>query len=271
MTTTPDESTGVASGGALFARYAYPPNALGYCGPGEQPALLARARQQAPRDTTGTASEPELRRLARSFAGAWPYLEAIAYANGLADPLEAPVVEAYWVGNELLANVTVAELRTLVESRMVQPGSSWPQVAPVLTGGLPAQHGFHVVAVYPWLALLGRLGGGEALRVLDRCRIRWGEVESVAEDTAEVRVRPLRFDRCDASGTKALVLGAPVVERATISRDGRTLAGPLAPGDLVSLHWDWVCDRLSAARAEFLAMVTAAHLDLANRALAAAG
>jgi len=31
------------SGAELFARYAYPPNELGYCGPGEPAALLEAA------------------------------------------------------------------------------------------------------------------------------------------------------------------------------------------------------------------------------------
>ena len=40
-----------------------------------------------------------LRALAQQFAGAWPYLELIAPATGLADPLDRRVVEAYWVGS----------------------------------------------------------------------------------------------------------------------------------------------------------------------------
>ncbi|MGP8065881.1 MAG: DUF6390 family protein, partial [Acidimicrobiales bacterium] len=62
-------------GPILFARYAYPPNALGYCGPADHTALL------------GAASEGddlrELTHLASRFEGAWPYLELIAGCNGL--------------------------------------------------------------------------------------------------------------------------------------------------------------------------------------------
>jgi hypothetical protein len=39
----------------------------------------------------------------------------------------------------------------------------------------------------------------------------------------------------------------------------------LAVGDRVSLHWDWVCDRLSPAQLDALAEASARQLDLANR------
>src|SRR5690242_20609398 len=81
------------SGPVLFARYAFGPNRLGYCGPEAVTELFEE----------GTAGHDDraLRELARGFEGAWPYLELIASANGLADPLDRWVVEAYWLGNEL--------------------------------------------------------------------------------------------------------------------------------------------------------------------------
>ena len=89
--------TAPAAGPLRFARFAYPPNVLGYCGPGESAALLEHA-------DAGVAGG-DLSNLARQFAGAWPYLELIAASCGRADPLDADVVEAYWLGNELLDRV----------------------------------------------------------------------------------------------------------------------------------------------------------------------
>ncbi len=57
------------------------------------------------------------------------------------------------------------------------------------------------------------------------------------------------------------------VESALIARDGYGLAGPLRPGDVVALHWEWVCDRLSARQLRSLRAVTASHLDLVNHRL----
>ncbi|MFD9867202.1 DUF6390 family protein, partial [Streptomyces niveus] len=57
-------------GAILFARYAYPPNELGYCGPADHTALLR------PADTEG------IERGARQFDGAWCYLEFLAESAG---------------------------------------------------------------------------------------------------------------------------------------------------------------------------------------------
>src|ERR1035437_6641781 len=88
----PGESAPV-SGPELFARYAYPPNELGYCGPAEPSALLEAAAEGGQESLTA--------HLARQFEGAWPYLELIAGCNAVVDPLDRRVVEAYWIGNDL--------------------------------------------------------------------------------------------------------------------------------------------------------------------------
>ena len=75
-----DPRTGMSGGALLFARYAYPPNALGYCGAGENRTLLEYGE--------AGVSDGGLVQLARSFEGAWPYLELIAGANGIDDPLD---------------------------------------------------------------------------------------------------------------------------------------------------------------------------------------
>ena len=86
---------GGLAGPLRFARYAYGPNVLGYCGPDAAEELRGFA--------TSGRIEPRLRELAAAFEGAYPYLERIARANGLPDPLDPRVVEADWLGGELLA------------------------------------------------------------------------------------------------------------------------------------------------------------------------
>ena len=51
-----------------------------------------------------------LRTLAQGFEGAWPYLELISRANGIPDPLDASVVDAYWLGSNLLDAVSPAAM-----------------------------------------------------------------------------------------------------------------------------------------------------------------
>jgi Family of unknown function (DUF6390) len=230
-------------GPLLFARYAYPPNALGFCGPPDSAALRGHGRAGV---VTG-----ELLRLARSFAGAWPYLESIAAHAGIGDPLDRRVVEAYWVGNRLLDGTTAAGARDGLGSHL----------APGLTGELAAaglaHHSFHVLCAYPWAGMLDDPGrAGQAVAVLDQCRIRWGRVRALRGDRVAVRCQPLTWDG------RRLSLGAPV---ATTARAPAISTAALAVGDWVSLHWDWVCDRLTDRQVRALRATTRRHLRLVNR------
>jgi len=238
------------SGPLLFARYAYPPNELGYCGPDASRQLLEQA--------SGGSDDGDLRHLARGFAGAWPYLELIAAANGIGDPLDVRVVEAYWLGNALLDGVpTTMTGRSLEDRFRGRAGRSWSRLADAIPGAQP-HHSFHVFGVYPWLGLLreGRLD--EPLHVLDRCRIRWGQVVDVVGDRAVVRCRPLEWDG------RVLREGAPRVEQVVTAVDGLGLAGPLVPGDWCSLHWDWVCERLDRRRLAALRSRSRRQLAVVN-------
>ncbi|MEO6208381.1 MAG: DUF6390 family protein, partial [Candidatus Limnocylindrales bacterium] len=78
---------GPIAGASLFARYAYPPNELGYCGPQDSRAVLEYG--------AAGVVDRGLVELAKGFAGAWPYLETIAGMAGIPDPLDRRVVEAY--------------------------------------------------------------------------------------------------------------------------------------------------------------------------------
>jgi hypothetical protein len=102
------------------------------------------------------------------------------------------------------------------------------------------------------------------LRVLDRCRIRWGRVLEVDGDEVIVRTRPLAFD-----GAR-LGLGPAGPERARQGRDGVALI-ELQAGDDVALHWDWVCERLDRRRLQWLRRDTSQQLAAVNRDFASSG
>jgi hypothetical protein len=237
----------MTAGPLVFARYAYPPNALGYCGPADSGALLEY--------TAGQVSDAGLAALARQFSGAWPYLALIAAANGYPDPLAAAVVEAYWLGSPLLERIPARLLADHVvgrfTDRIAHPEGELAELA--LSGGR-AHHNFHVFSVYPWTGLLRAGHVEEPMRVLDSCRIRWGTVRSVHSGHIEVEARPLRWTG------RELALG-PVATQVA-----RT-ALPLRAGDTVSLHWDWVCDVVDAGRLAALRRYTASQLRVANRTL----
>ncbi len=239
------------SGALRFARYAFPPNELGYCGPDDASGLLEL--------TSGRGDEGHLRHLAQGFAGAWLYLELIAHANGRNDPLDVEVVDAYWIGNNLLRGVPMAWMGRSVEDRfrkVTEP--AWDMLDSTTPHGAVPHHSFHVFAVYPWLDLLRQGAPTEPLRILDRCRIRTGEIREVIGDLAIVSSRPLTWDGRILSVTPA------VAEEVKVGVEGLGLAGPVAPGDRVTMHWDWVCEVVPGGVADRLERWNQTQLDMVN-------
>jgi len=249
--------TPVASGPAatpgpvLFARYAYPPNRLGLCGPDDAPGLLNGASEGADR---------QLRMLARGFEGAYPYLRLIADENDLADPLDARVVDAYWLGSPLTAAVRPRALhRDLVDrfrGRMATTDWRWLEAA--LAGGSRPVHAFHVLEIFPRIGLMRGGRPDPIVDTMDACRIRWGRILEVIGDRLVVKVR--RLELVDGR----LQLGPARTEEAAGWLGGGTT---VLPGDWVSLHWSWACDRLTPSQVARLAGWTDLALASANRSL----
>jgi hypothetical protein len=247
------------AGPLLFSRYAYPPNQLGYCGPADHQALLEYG-------AVGLVDRG-LVQLVQGFAGAWPYLELIAHATGIGDPLDRRVVEAYWVGNALLDRVDMLTFgNSLMDRFRRRSGSAWGHLAEAIPAGAVPHHSFHVFGVYPWVGLLGEgRKVDHPLRVLDRCRIRWGRVVAAEGNEVVVRSRPLTWDG------RQLSLDVPRLETATQAAAGMGFVTDLQPGDWVSLHWHWVCDRLTKRQLVALRHYTLRQLEVTNHKVAHPG
>jgi hypothetical protein len=229
------------SGPVRFARFALPPNQLGYCGPGDDGSLSHYA---------SAGEDPGLRSLAVGFDGAYPYLQLLAGENRRGDPLDPDVVEAYWIGNELLDQVPTHDFGNSIDDRFRRrAGASWRQIEEGIPDGV-AHHSFHVMHVMPWAGLLRDGVVDEPLRIIDRCRISWATVIGNVEPSAGagsgrvlVRRLPLVW-----SGSR-LVFGDPVVEH---------VDSPFAvdAGDIVAIHWDWICERLDPRQLAWLQRIT---------------
>jgi hypothetical protein len=247
-----------AEGATVFARHAFAPNSLGYCGPAHSDSLFEYA-------VTG-GNDSEVARLATEFSGAWPYLRLIARSAGIDDPLDRRVVEAYWIGSPLLERIEPVTFGEAVMERFKQQcGPRWGMVAEAIEAGASPHHNFHVFTVYPWLGMLMTGPVEQPLKVLDQCRIRWGEVEALAGDTAAIRSEPLewRWGR--------LILGPERLETATVAVNGAAMVSDLRVGDWVSLHWHWVCDRLTRRQLSTLRYYTQRLLAIANGAVRSSG
>jgi hypothetical protein len=243
------------AGPLLFARYAYGPNRLGYCGPDDAAELLGQA-------ASGGGIEA-LRRLAEQFEGAYPYLQLIALANDIVDPLDARVVEAYWLGNELLYRVTPRLLGDSMDERFrrrLRP-DAWQWLAAKPNSGALPMHAFHVLDVFPRLGLLRSGQADDVLKTIDSCRIRWGRVLERDGDWLIVSAVPLEMR------DGRLHFGSQRPERVRGWLDGAGFLDGVGADDVVSIHWDWACDTLDSRRLGLLQGWTAHELEIANQTI----
>ena len=233
-----------------FIRYGFMPNRLRYCGGDDNRTLFEYGLEQV--------VDGGLPPLLRRFTGALPYLQLIARANGLADPFDERVVEAYWLGNELLERV---EVRQLYDDLLERFGKQLQGRTRVLVlGKAPAgarpHHSFHVLDVH------SRVGELEhSLATMDNCRVSWGRVRRLEGAELVVERQPLALE------AGKLTLGPARQERALRQVDGRGFADDARPGDWVALHWGWVCERIDDRQRRDLARYSLHHLGLANETL----
>ena len=236
-------------GPQLFARYAFMPNRLAYCGGDDHHALFDYC--------LAGVTDAGLRGLLRTFTGAVPYLQLIAECNAIVDPFDARVVEAYWLGNDLLQGVEARALYDSLRNRFGRQLSA--RDLELVLGKAPAgahpHHSFHVLEVCP------RSGWPQALAFMDKCRVSWGKVVSLEGSSLIAEVMPLVI-----AGHR-LMLGAP--ERRAVNREveGRGFVSAARIGEWVSLHWDWACQVLSLRQVANLERWTRYHLDIVNETL----
>ena len=149
------------------------------------------------------------------------------------------MVEAYWVGNDLLDEVDPEDLLATGARRFRgQLGGTWGEAGDRAV----AHHSFHVFEVYPWAALLtgpGRRPAGRRCTYWTAAASAPGWCSASTADGDGGRSAPW----CGRTG------GSAPAPRRRSRCAGRWTAVSLiertVPGDRVALHWDWVCDRLS--------------------------
>src|ERR1700760_1629142 len=186
----------------MFARYAYAPNALGYC----VPPLGATLRD---------GSVAQVRVAAAKFSGAWPYLRVLSALTGIGDPLDHRLVESYWLGGGAGAGIDPQDFfEELLAIIGPQAGRYWSHLTSDLAREAAGNHCFHVFGVYPWTRFLGKGMDEHPMSVLDNCRITWGTVVSRAGDDVEVMCQRLAWDG------QALTLSGPAVRPLEVWADG---------------------------------------------------
>ena len=233
-----------------FVRYGFMPNRLRYCGGDDNRTLFEYGLAHV--------VDGGLSPLLRRFTGALPYLQLIARANNLADPFDDRVVEAYWIGNELLDGVEVRQLYDALLERFGKQlqGRTKELVLGKAPAGARPHHSFHVLDVH---SRVGELDNSLAL--MENCRVSWGWVVCLEGAEAIVERQPLVLQ------DGKLMLGPARRDRMVRQVDGRGFADEAQPGDWVTLHWGWVCETINERQRRNLERYSLHHLGLANQTL----
>ena len=243
------------AGALRFGRYAFPPNRLGYCGPEDHQALFDYVSEKT--------YDKGLLELAQRFEGAYPYLVLIAQANRIADPFDDRVVDAYWIGNELLEKVPEAELHNSLQERFRKrmTGSDWKWLAGKLEHAAKPHHNFHVFDIYCRAGLMKDDKAEIVIETMDSCRVSWGIVHNVRPGALLVERQPLVIE------AGRLALGESQCLELEHDLGGLGFAGEAKVGDTVSIHWNWACAVLNRGEQARLKGATGRCLALANETI----
>lgn len=232
------------------SRYAFGPNRLHYCGPDANAEIKAYI--------DNGAKDPGLQALLRGFETMYPYLKLIADANGIRDPFDERVVEAYWIGNPLLDEVEKKALYRHLEEKGVKDKvgiRSFDLVADKIRAGAVPHHSFHVLDIWK---RTGNTGTDHTLESMDSCRISWGKVLTVDGPKITIETEPLVLQN------GKLALGAPVRRDLRRALEARTDIEQLQPDEWITFHWGVPCEVVTEQQVAQLRKYTLMHAAFAN-------
>jgi len=253
--------------------YAFGPNRLHLCGPEANQEILSYITERDP--------DKGLILLLKQFKTMYPYLEKIASANNIADPFDDRVVEAYWLGNELLENIEKKEfyehlIDTKVNKKMslkefeilknklggLSPHSTRISAEgaefkkSLLSVGARMHHAFHVYNIWKQKKDFMDL---KTFDDVDNCRISWGEVIAVDGPTIAVKTKPLIFSE------KSGFTFGPDVKKKIVRKLNDDIMIEAAIGDIVSIHWNMPCEILTQKQVQNLEKYTKISVELFNK------
>lgn len=236
-----------AYGVSLCLKFAFPPNSLHYCGPEKQADIRGYLETHT--------SDKGLHGILSHFETLYPYLQLIAAANHIKDPFDRRVVEAYWLGNRLLERVLKRDfhehLTDSLKIRKKLPKKSHPIMEGMMSFGLP-HHTFHVLIIY---VRTGKNAISHTLHTMDSCRIGWGRVLSA--DTKKgiytISMSHITYNK------KKLILASPTPTAV------KSIDGIYVIGDIVSVHWGYICGKLMKRQVRNLEHFTGEAVNVANK------
>jgi hypothetical protein len=236
------------------SRYAFGPNRLHYCGPD--------ANKEIGEYIKNSETDLGLAHLMKQFQTMFPYLRHISSANGIEDPFDDKVVEAYWLGNNLLETIEKKYFYNhLVDDHRIPKRiglKSFRIVESKIAAGAVPHHSFHVLDIWK---RTGNLQIEHTLESMDECRISWGKVQKTEGPYVYVETEPLSYK------DGRLFIGEPIVKKLVRRLESTFDIEQLKPGDITSIHWGVPCEVINARQLKSLKYYTNLHIQLANKTL----
>jgi len=228
----------------MCARYAVSPNFYGYCGPRKSASVIDHLKENI--------ADRELKEIIAEFETLYPYLQLIARENRIDDPFDRRVVEAYWLGNNLLHNIKNRDYleflreRLTIEKRTSKKDYQEIKIKILANGFLP-HHTFHVLNIFKTTAKDTSL---KSLLAMDECRINYGKIILCQNLKLKCQTKILKPRK------SSLTLFSPEIKEIGINFNDKKIIKKLKEGDWISFHWGMICDTLTARQVRNLEFYT---------------
>lgn len=233
------------------ARYAFMPNKLSFCGPDKNRDLFHYCQ--------GQEIDQGLNLILREFQTLYPYLKMIAQANQIKDAFDQRIIEAYWIGNELLENIDKSRLYShLLDEQQLKKKLNKKLLNKVIDKiplGAKPHHSFHVLNVWK---RTGNLDVFHTLNSMDLCRISWGKIKKVDQSNLEVEYQPLTLEH------DRLKLGSLAKQKVLYKINDSAFIKSPKLGQTISFHWGFACEVLNDQQIASLKKYTQESIELVN-------
>lgn len=232
------------NGPELCCRFSRVTNKLNYCGP-------LKAHETFLEFFKTKQNEQKIKELLSKFEGLYPYLKFISSKHNL-DPFDYKVIEAYWLGNELLdafSKEDYASFLPELEKRGL-PAKITKQLQSTLPKYAVPHHTFHVLFVG-----VGRVTGSvpATLENMQKCMASWGTV--LESDENQIKIKGPTLEQ---TKNKFLI---KETERTVFYQ--KQLIQPNTQ-DTVAMHWNECVHILNKEQAENLEKYTKKIIEAVN-------
>jgi hypothetical protein len=205
----------------LESRFSLSPNSLGYCG------LKSAANQfrKCIKEGKCTNVKEELKK----FIVLYPYLKTLAKISKLS-LFSYPVIESYWLGNDLLKKAKQDDYLILLKyfEKQGVPDFFVKELKKKIPKVFVPNHLFQVLHV----------GVGKAsksvpfnIKTINDCMIRWGKIKKIFRNKAAIELNSLKNINKNSY---------TLTQVETLTPIDLLLTSNLRIGDMVAVHWNLI-------------------------------